>query len=156
MILGITIVLVSLGYVNTVAIVDISNTLPHVTSPWKCYSDSYSCSNHGFCVNNETACQCDDYFLTTDISSDQHCNYEQRRITIAFLLALLFGYIGAGRFYLSYYIQGLLKVTLLSCSFVYVKRGYNFWNVLVTILWLIDSFMILNYTLYDGNNMLVK
>ena len=77
-------------------------------------TDAESCSYHGSCNRDHTACVCSDGYLTYNNADGPQCNYQQKQQLTAFLLSFFVGWTGADYFYLDQTNFGVLK--LLVCG----------------------------------------
>jgi len=136
-----------------------------------CPENMSNCSGHGNCtysnLTNQSSCVCNDGYVKDD------CSYKQKSKLSAFMLSLLLGIFGAGRFYLGYYEIGFFKLllTMMICILPCLplccicciddnKFGYVYSLVLLSVLcvflavwiwWLVDWILILGDAMPDRN-----
>lgn len=128
--------------------------------------DQSSCSLHGMCNKNKTACICNDGYITH--KSNNQCNYLQKEQLIALLLSIFLGIFAAGQWYVAnYFLAGpKLLMTLVGCCLLGSLRFDNNKEIkIICVLlflfaifaWLITDIIIFsmnNYT--DGNGVVLK
>lgn len=93
---------------------------------FNCTSYESLCSYNGLCINNGTECECYNHYITYNNVTEAQCNYEQKNTIVAFVLELVFGWIGpAGYFYIGQYFTASI---MLSISFV---CQLIFWYIII-------------------------
>eukprot|EP01084_Bolivina_argentea_P317248 550037_1 len=77
----------------------------------RCVNSDRDCNGHGICVYSSISfCLCDSGYTTHNPPGNTECNYKQKSQMTAFLLSLILGGFGAGRFYVGDYSLGVAKL----------------------------------------------
>ena len=122
-------------------------------------NEEQTCNNKGIYDIKKHRCLCIDEYETID---DIQCIYQKRSKTIATLMSIFGGALGAEQFYLGNNFKGFVKVfipIMLLLSIMYVKMNYrknlpNYYLLLPLIVmilfWIIDIVLIASGLIKDG------
>ena len=94
----------------------------------ECINAIVSCNNNGICTMDKTNCICNKKYTTYKPVNDTECNYERKKQSIAFTMAIIpfFGWFGPAYFYIGNKTLGGVQLffTLFLIAFV-TARCYS-------------------------------
>lgn len=90
---------------------------------FQCQNPTYDCSNHGYCSRDNTACLCNDGYVTHDCDASTQCCYKQESRIKMFILSFFVTWTGAPFFILGMTGLGVGILIMCCCGMTFTGIG---------------------------------